>query len=80
MSLLNFKEPNNINSAKALHSFRYTVREFFNFYFKIMLKNILLVLLILLPAALYIYMVSGDKNAHPAEQKQPSSEQPSKAQ
>jgi hypothetical protein len=40
-----------------------------------MLKNILLVLLILFPAALYIYMISRDDGTKLAEQKQPSSEQ-----
>ncbi|WP_162840077.1 hypothetical protein [Acinetobacter pragensis] len=45
-----------------------------------MLKNILLVLLISFPAALYIYMASRDDSTKPAEQKQPSAEQHSAAQ
>ncbi|WP_374662992.1 hypothetical protein [Acinetobacter sp.] len=38
-----------------------------------MLKNILLVILILLPAALYIYVVNRDDSAQPAKSKQLSS-------
>ncbi len=58
-----------------LRHFRYTERAFFNLPPIFMLKNILLVLLILFPAALYIYMISRDDGTKPAEQKQSSSEQ-----
>lgn len=46
----------------------------------VMLKNILLVLLILLPAALYIYMVSRDDGTASTAPNQPTAEQQSPAQ
>lgn len=56
-------------AAYSLRCFRYTVRAF-SIFPTFMLKNILLVILILLPAALYIYVVNRDDSAQPAESKQ----------